>query len=184
MAEPARDESLSSMRFPGSPSSTASRPGPVPVETPAEGAALIPDTLPDRRLGEWPSEEGTIAGTELRSSSPALDTTGERVGSALGSVVNQTKELSSRVQDWVRDLKQKFQVITSRRSSGLKDRASELSDEAQERASELAKDARRQVRRWEFRVRLHAREKPLQFVGTAAAVGFVIGFVWRMWREE
>jgi ElaB/YqjD/DUF883 family membrane-anchored ribosome-binding protein len=181
MAEPVRnDEPLSTMRFPESPSRSADAPGPVPLNNLPEPAGLIPDTLPDRPLGAWPP----VDGEERFTRTDRLDNTGERVGSALGAVVNQTRELTDRVQDRVRDMKHRLQVIASRRSADVKDRAAELADEAQHRASQFTDDARHQARRFEFRARLYARNSPFQFIGGAAAAGFVIGFLLRMWRDE
>jgi ElaB/YqjD/DUF883 family membrane-anchored ribosome-binding protein len=174
MAEPLRnDEPLSSMRFPESPGSSTLN----ATRSAAEPVALIPDTLPDRPLGAWP--EG-VRGTEERR----LNNAGERVGSALGKVVSQTREFGGIVQDRVSELKRKFRVIAGRRSAQVKNRASELSDEAQHRASELADEARHQARMWEFRARLYARRSPFQFIAGAAATGFAIGFLLRMWRDE
>jgi len=184
MAEPVRnDEPLSSMRFPETPSARTTGPGPIRVGASAEPAGLIPDTLPDRPLGAWPDdlrEDPFADSLEERR----LNNAGERVGSALGAVVNQTKEIGGKVQDRMSDLKRKFRVIAGRRSAELKDRASELTDEAQQRASELASEARREARIWEFRARLYARRSPFQFIAGAAAAGFVIGFLLRMWRDE
>ncbi|MGZ4787696.1 MAG: glycine zipper domain-containing protein [Terriglobales bacterium] len=131
--------------------------------------------MPDRPLGEWPPDS---------QNEGRLGNAGERVGSALGAVVCQTRELGGIVQDRMSDLKRKFRVIAGRRSTELKNRASELTDEAQQQASELANEARREARHWEFRARLYARERPFQFVAAAAAAGFVIGFLLRMWRDE
>ena len=179
MAEPVRnDEPLSDMRFP-EPSAVSKAPGPVPMAHSAEPAGLLPDALPDRPLGEWPAESRISDTSSVRASGA-----GERVGSALGAVVTQTREFGGLVQDRMSDLKKKFRVITGRRSADLKQRASELGDEAQQRASELADEARREVRHWEFRARLYARDYPFRFVGVAAASGFVIGFLVRMWRDE
>jgi ElaB/YqjD/DUF883 family membrane-anchored ribosome-binding protein len=152
----------------------------VPVNTAPEPAGLLPDTLPDRPLGEWP--EGVQ--NPQSSHTDRLDNTGQRVGTALGAVVNQTRELTDRVQDRVRDMKQRFQVITSRRTAEVKDRASDLADDAQQRAAQLADEARHQARHLEFRARIYARNYPFQFIGGAAAAGFIIGFLLRMWRDE
>ncbi len=172
MAEPVRNnEPLSEMRFP-EPTATTRTPvsGPVPV------AGLIPESLPDRPLGAWP--ETRDHDNSRRSN------TGERVGSAIGAVVNQTKELGGIVQDRMSELKQKFRVIAGRRSAEIRDRASDMTDEAQRKASELASEAKREARLWEFRARLYARRYPFQFIAGAAAAGFAIGFLLRMWRDE
>lgn len=188
MAEPVRnDEPLSSMKFPESPANArTSGPGPVPVGGSAETAGLLPDTLPDRALGAWPEGTGEIdlRGPETRGNQVNLENAGERVGSAIGAVVNQTKEIGGIVQDRMSDLKRKFRVIAGRSSADMKDRAAEVTDEAQQRASELARDARQQARVWEFRARLYARRYPFQFIAAAAAAGFAIGFLVRLWRDE
>jgi ElaB/YqjD/DUF883 family membrane-anchored ribosome-binding protein len=190
MAEPVRnDEPLSEMRFPESPGTRSTGPGPVPVANSAEPAGLLPDTLPDRPLGAWPpavvgTEDTDLRGPETRANQVNIENAGERVGSALGAVVNQTKEIGGMMQDRMSEVKRKFRVIAGRRSTELKDRTAELTDEAQQRASELADQARREVRLWEFRARLYAQRSPLQFIAAAAAAGFAIGFLLRMWRDE
>jgi ElaB/YqjD/DUF883 family membrane-anchored ribosome-binding protein len=180
MAEPLRnDEPLSTMRFPESPAAGST--GVTPVSGMSEPAGLLPDTLPDRPLGAWPEGSGF---SEDRSNDGRLSNAGDKVGSAIGAVVNQTKEFGGMMQDRMSELKQKFRVIAGRRSTEIKDRTSELTDEAQQRASELADEARREVRHWEFRARIYARDYPFKLIGGAAAAGFVIGFVLRMWRDE
>ncbi len=116
---------------------------------------------------------------------------GGKVGSALGAVVNRTKDFGGNVQDRMSELKKKFRVISGRRSSDLKDRATDLkgraaqlSDETQRRASELAQRAKQEARHWEARARGYAQDSPFRFVGIAAAAGFAIGFLLRLWRTN
>jgi len=181
MAEPVRnDDPLSSMRFPESPAPATSAAGFVPVTTPVEPAGLLPETLPDRPLGAWPPGS--------RPGDARLEAAGERLGSALGTVVSQSREISGIMQNRMSELKKKFRVIAGRGSAEIsaeiKHRASELTDEAQQRASELAAEADREIRFWEFRARLYARRNPFQFIAGAAAAGFVVGFLFHLWRDE
>lgn len=88
------------------------------------------------------------------------------------------------MQDRMSELKQKFRVIAGRRSAQVKERASELTDEAQQALSEIALETRREARHWEFRARLYARDYPFHLIGGAAAAGFAFGVLVRLWREE
>lgn len=176
MAEPLRnDDPLSSTRWLESPSGTAA-PRPVSPRA-AEPVALLPEETPSRPLGEWPEPEPP---RDTR-----LESAGEAVGSAIGTVVNEARELPNRLQGGVQNLKRRFQVISGRAKSGeLKQRASELTDQAQEKVSELTDQATREARHWEFRARLYAIRFPFQFIAGAAATGFVVGFLLRLWRDE
>ena len=179
MAEPLRnDEPLSSMRFPESPEAPRKE-RPLSTAGSPEPAGLLPETLPDRPIGEWPEEL-----PETSSHRDRMNDAGEKVGTAIGTVVNQTRELSGRAKDRVQDLQQRFRVIAGRQSTQLQERVSEFSDEAQERASEFADEARREMRQWESRARYYARNYPFQFIGGVAATCFVIGFLLRLWRDE
>lgn len=183
MAEPVRnDEPLSSMRWPESPSSEAA-PRPSGVPSSVQPAALLPEDTPSRPLGEWPRSDITEAAIP-RSTERRLENAGEAVGQAIGTVIHEARELPGRVQGRMSDLKKKFKVISGRGSADLKQRASELSDEAQEKLSELSHEARREARHWEFRARLYACRFPLQFIAGAAAAGLAIGFLLRLWRDE
>ena len=176
MAEPVRnDEPLSSMRWPESPAGAAS-PGPTPVRPSGNAAALLPEETSSRPLGEWPVPEPP-ADTRLQSA-------GEAVGAALGTVVYEAREIPGRLQDGVDSLKRRFRVITGGGSAAIKSRAVELEDDAEQRISELAPEARREARHWQFRARLYALRYPFQFVAGAAAAGFAIGFLLRLWRDE
>jgi ElaB/YqjD/DUF883 family membrane-anchored ribosome-binding protein len=184
MAEPARDEPLNISRFP---------------ETPREprvndSAGLLPETLPDRPLGEWPPEMRQALGRRPRRSAQ-LDEAGAKVGSALanlvnktretlGSVAHQTRETSGRVQDRAFDLKQRLQVTSRRRASEFKSRAADLTDQAQDRASELTERTSKQARDLQTHVDSYAHRKPFQFIGIVAASAFLIGFLLRMGRDE
>ncbi len=183
MAEPVRnDEPLSSMRWPESPSSNAA-PRPIVAHTSAEPAALLPEDTPSRPLGEWPRADITEAAIP-RSTERRLENAGEAVGQAIGTVINEARDLPGKLQDRMSELKRRFQVISGRGSADLKQRASELTDEAQEKLSDLSHQARVEARHWEFRARLYAYRSPLQFIAGAAAAGFAIGFLLRLWRDE
>ena len=181
MADPVRnDEPLSSMRWPKSPSGTIA---PIPTSARVSGeVALLPEDTPSRPLGEWPYNDRTEAAIP---SDNRLQTAGEAVGAALGTVVSEAGRIPERIQEGVEGLKRRFRVITGGAGAEeLKDRAAELTDEAQQRISEYATDASREARHWEFRARLYAIRYPLKFVAGAAAAGFAIGFLLRLWRDE
>ena len=195
MAEPVRkDEPLSSMRFPDSPSSTGNaRPGPVPVERITESTLSEPlvsgglasetiDTdhqLPERAtskpLGEWP-QSGRLTDRDL---DPAdFSSTTDTINNVVGAVVDRAKQIPGFMSDRMVDLKRKFRVIRGRVESG------ELQGEIKDRASELADEASSKARYARSRAEFYARNYPLQFIGGAAAVGFVVGFLLRLGRDE
>ena len=160
MAEPVRNEEpLSNLRFPESP-----KPGPVPVTRSADDpAALLPEHVTDKPIGEWPWER-----VDEQSSEP----------SALDTIREKTRPIAEFVQDRVTDVRERVRVIRGRMESG------ELQEDVRERASDLAEEASRQARVARTRAEFYARNYPLQFIAGAAAAGFAIGFLLRMWRDE
>lgn len=182
MAEPVRnDEPLSSMRWAESPSSETP-PSRAAEPTANNRVALLPEDTPSRPLGEWPRGEATEAAIPPRDR--RLEDAGEAVGQAIGTVINEARELPGKLHGRVSELRRRFRVISGRGPGSLKQRASELSEEAEERVSDLSREARRQARHWEFRARLYAYRDPLKFIASAAAAGFVLGFLLRLWRDE
>lgn len=177
MAEPVRkDEPLSSMRFP----ETSARPGPVPVTSaPADSAGLLPERATDKPLGEWPRETlDDLRGTGESQQPGTLDNLKEQGGNALDTLREKARPVTDFVQDRVADMRHRFRVIRGRVQSG------ELQDEMKDRASELTDEASRQARVVRTRAEFYARNYPLQFIAGAAAAGFAIGFLLRMWRDE
>jgi len=173
MAEPVRnDEPLSDIRFPESP-----RPGPVPVtRSGADTAGLLPERATDKPIGEWPRE--TL--DDLRDFRQRDDT--DRNSSTGSDILNNLREkarpVTEFVQDRIADFRDRFDMIRGRFESG------ELQAEVKDRASELSDEASRQARVARHRAEFYARNYPLQFIGGAAAAGFAIGFLLRMWRDE
>jgi hypothetical protein len=183
MAEPVRnDEPLSSMRWPESPSGSTP-PRRVGVPTASDPVALLPEDTPSRPLGEWPRADTTEAAIPSRTER-RLENAGEAVGEAIGVAINEARQLPGKLQGRVSDLRRRFRVISGGGYGSLKQRASGFSDEAEERLSELSREASREARHWEFRARLYAIRFPLQFIAGAAAAGFAVGFLLRLWRDE
>jgi len=69
-------------------------------------------------------------------------------------------------------------VIRGRAATG------ELKENVSERVSEVADETSRQGRLMGGRADYYAHNYPLQFIAGAAATGFVVGFLLRMWRDE
>lgn len=160
MAEPVRkDEPLSRMRFPETSGS-----GPVPVAT-ADASVQLPEHATDTPLGEWP------ASAEIPVRSTAETGTIE-------TAVWKAKKITANVQDRVEDLRGRVRVIRGRVQSG------ELQEQLKERASDLAENASRRARIIRNRADSYARNSPLAFIAGAAAAGFAIGILLRMWRDE
>jgi ElaB/YqjD/DUF883 family membrane-anchored ribosome-binding protein len=168
MAEPVRnDEPLSSMRFPES----QSRPGPVPVTRTSDAAGLLPEHGTDQPLGEWPADvREDIAADRDRS--------GNEFRSTLDTVREKVRPVTDFLQDRASDLRHRFRVIRGRMQTG------ELQDDVKDRASEIADQASRQARVARNRAEFYARNYPLQFIAGAAAAGFAIGFLLRIGRDE
>lgn len=184
MAEPLRkDEPLSSMRWPESPSGSSAPPRAWASASSAEPVALLPEDTPSRPLGEWPHADRTEAAipspTERR-----LENAGEAVGQAIGVAITEAKQLPGKFQGRMADLKRRFRVISGGGPGGFKQRASELTDEVEEQLSEVSREARREATHWEFRARLYAYRYPLKFIAGAAGAGFAVGFLLRLWRDE
>jgi len=177
MADPVRnDEPLSDIRFP----ETSPRPGPVPLaRTPADTAGLLPEHATDKPLGEWPRETLEDLRRSRESREPStFDNLKEQSSNALETLREKTRPVTDFVQNRVADMRHRFRVIRGRMRSG------ELQDEVRGRASELTDEASRQARVARHRAELYARNYPLQFIAGAAAAGFAIGFLLRMWRDE
>ena len=181
MAEPVRnDEPLSDIRFP----ETSPRPGPVPVtRTPAETAGLLPERATDKPLGEWPRE--TLDGLresrferEEYSGESKFDDLKEQGANALDALREKARPVTDFVQDRVADMRYRFRVIRGRVRSG------ELQEDLRDRASDLSNEASRQARIARSRAEFYARNYPFQFIAGVAAAGFAIGFLLRMWRDE
>jgi ElaB/YqjD/DUF883 family membrane-anchored ribosome-binding protein len=176
MADPVRnDEPLSDIRFP----ETSPRPGPVPVaRTPADSAGLLPERATDKPLGEWPPETLESVRGQRESSRDTLDNLKSQGANALDTLREKARPVTDFVQDRVADMRYRFRVIRGRLRSG------ELQDELRDRTSDLTDEASRKARMARNRAEFYARNYPLQFIGGAAAAGFVIGFLLRMWRDE
>jgi|WetSurMetagenome_2_1015567.scaffolds.fasta_scaffold767495_1 ElaB/YqjD/DUF883 family membrane-anchored ribosome-binding protein len=177
MADPVRnDEPLSSMRLP----ETEARPGPVPVtRTPTDTAGLLPERATDKPLGEWPRE--TL--DDLRDAGEprepnTVDNLKQKGASALDTLRDKTRPVADFVQDRVADMRYRLRIIRGRVESG------ELQGELRDRATEIGDEASRQARIARSRAEFYARNFPLQFIAGAAAAGFAIGFLLRMWRDE
>jgi ElaB/YqjD/DUF883 family membrane-anchored ribosome-binding protein len=173
MAEPVRnDEPLSDIRLPESP-----RPGPVPVtRTGTESAGLLPERATDKPLGEWPRETlDDLRDIRMREDAARESSTG---ADTLNVLKEKARPIADFMQHRVADMRHRFRVIRGRFESG------ELQSEVKDRASELSDEASRQARIARTRAEFYARNYPLQFIAGAAASGFVIGFLLRMWRDE
>lgn len=173
MAEPVRnDEPLSDFRFPES-----TRPGPVPVtRAGADPAGLLPEHATDKPLGEWPRETlDDLRDIRRREDADRMLATGTDV---LNHLREKARPVAQFVQDRAAHLRRRLRVIRGKLRSG------ELRDQVKGRASDLSDEASRQARIARSRAEFYARNYPLQFIGGAAAAGFAIGFLLRMWRDE
>lgn len=203
MAEPVRkDGPLSDLQFPESPGSTGNaRPGPVQVERRTEISGeqpLLPQNATDQPLGEWPAareerewQSGQRTGLlaedlasarlpDRRMGDAALHgdkryAASESVGDRVNFIVGRARHI---VADRVSHLRRRFEVIRSRAER------SDFPERLKERASEYAGEAQRQAAIYRNRAQRYANSNPLQFIAGAAAAGFVVGFLLRMWRDE
>lgn len=144
----------------------------IPAAAPV--ARVDPDReLPERatpsELGEWPVRTTTPG---AHRNEPA-----DRIGYTLGTAVARGWQMSSRlqdqVQDRIRDLRSRFQVIEGRASADL-----------HETAGDLKRDARHNLREARSRAQYLAHEYPIHFVLGAAAGAFAIGFALGWWRQS
>jgi ElaB/YqjD/DUF883 family membrane-anchored ribosome-binding protein len=178
MAEPVRnDDPLSAIRWPETPSNSSVRSeAPTPPLTPEQNAGYS--------VGEWPHRQMTEAAVVPVSDDSRLHDVSEAVGTALGAVVNEARELPARLQGRMGELKRRFQVISGRGTAELAERASEWSEEAESKIAGTANEARREIFRWQVRARLYARSEPFRFVAAAAIAGLSVGFLLGLWRDE
>jgi ElaB/YqjD/DUF883 family membrane-anchored ribosome-binding protein len=126
--------------------------------------------MPHEPLGTWPADSGYDSGRYSNA--------GGSVGTAIGTAMNRARRFPSYMQDRAEDLRRRFRVIRGRAATG------ELKEDVSERVSEVADETSRQVRLMRSRADYYAHNYPLQFIAGAAATGFVVGFLLRMWRDE
>lgn len=100
----------------------------------------------------------------------ALNSAAENIGSAVGNAVENAR---TRLQE----MKERFTVIRGRAQRDLSTKASEVADELKQQAQRTVSDAR-------TRAEHLARRNPLEFIAAAAAFGFVMGIVLRLWRDH
>jgi ElaB/YqjD/DUF883 family membrane-anchored ribosome-binding protein len=119
------------------------------------------------RLGEIPGldRQRTFVNTEDEHS--AWNSRAAKLGGVVGSAVREARQVPRHLQA----LKNRFPVITGRTRVQAGAGASDLKENVQQR---LAR-ARTQARDYACRY-------PLQVIGGAAAVAFVLGFSLRVWR--
>ena len=110
-----------------------------------------------------------MARAETRSNL-ALNSAAENIGSAVGSTVESAR---TRLQE----MKQRFTVIRGRTQRDLSIKASEVAEDLKDQAQRTVTDARTRAERL-------ARRNPFAFIAGAAAVGFVLGIVLRIWRDH
>lgn len=126
--------------------------------------------------GGFPADEpgyhpnrAPVARAETRSNL-ALNSAAENIGSAVGSTVESAR---TRLQE----MKQRFTVIRGRTQRDLSIKASEVAEDLKDQAQRTVTDARTRAERL-------ARRNPFAFIAGAAAVGFVLGIVLRIWRDH
>jgi ElaB/YqjD/DUF883 family membrane-anchored ribosome-binding protein len=173
MADPVRSDDFSnSMRFPEAPSSPGStRTGPqavFPADT-LNPQYELPERATDKPLGEWP--EGTFPRRRYHAAA-------ENAGERLGSMVNRARQLPDYMSDRMRDLKQRFRVLRGRAGD------SDVANNLRQQASGVADAAARIARKASSRAEYYANNYPVQFIAAAAAMGFFVGFLLRMGRDE
>jgi ElaB/YqjD/DUF883 family membrane-anchored ribosome-binding protein len=158
MAEPVRNEEpLSIDRFPD----PAAGSRPVPIRETPENRALLPEHATQQPLGAWPRgvarEEGRVS---------------------LQNVKQRVKPIADFVQGRAADVRRRFRVIRGRVESG------DLQEDLRNRASVLADQAANRAEYARNRAEAYARANPLHLIAGAAAAGFLLGIVLRMWRDE
>ena len=126
--------------------------------------------------GGFPADEPNFhpdlaptARAETRSNL-ALNSAAENIGSAVGNAVGSAR---TRLQE----MKQRFTVIRGRTQRDLSATASEVSEELKDQVQRTVSDAR-------TRAEILARRNPFGFIAAAAAVGFALGILLRIWRDH
>jgi hypothetical protein len=140
---------------------------------------------PDRALPEraTPSQLGHIP-NEGRASNPRLNSAAETVGSTLGSAVSQVRRVPDRLQDGLAEAKQRFQVIRGRKGEDVKAAMNDAVEKAREAGEDLKDTAQEKLSEARSRAERLAHHYPLHVIGTAAAFGFLLGIVLRLWRDH
>ncbi len=135
----------------------------------------VAETMPEPGPGpvavppiNFPSERPARVAPERRGN-PAVNEKAQRLGRAIGSTVEKVRELPQRIAD----KKERLAIARSRRREDLANTAAELKQMAQQRVVEAR-----------HRARHFAYENPLQVIAGAAGLGFIIGFMLRIWRSH
>lgn len=96
-----------------------------------------------------------------------LRNTAESVGNAVGRAVNKVRTLPRRVSS----MKERFTVIRGGGGEGAS-------------AADIKETARQRIDEARSRARYYAHEYPVEFIATAGAAAFALGFILRVWRSS
>jgi ElaB/YqjD/DUF883 family membrane-anchored ribosome-binding protein len=161
MAEPLRTEPLSEMRFPepaAAPPQAGNEFGPAS----GDGSRTLPpgDTvtglLPESNVVELSGRNSGIT---------------DQAVEAINTAVDRARQPAERVKDRIDDVRERLE-------------SGELQEDVRKRAEYLAGEVSDRARELRSRTQHYARQYPLKFIAGAAAAGFALGFVLRMWRDE
>lgn len=137
------------------PQANPEQPGPVDVRhrLPVESTVVVPRGTRESRV----------------------DTAAQAVGSAVGQAVQTVRDLPDRLrlQQRVKEMKQRFTLIRGRAQEDARDKAQELKD----KAGETWADTRTRAARL-------AHQYPFGVLAAAAGLGVVLGVALRIWRDR
>jgi ElaB/YqjD/DUF883 family membrane-anchored ribosome-binding protein len=130
----------------------------IPLEN--RGILAEPTGVPVVPVPERELPVGSDANARLRI-------TAESVGNAVGKAVNKVRTLPRRVSS----MKERFTVIRGGGTEGAS-------------PADMKETARQKIYEARSRARYYAHEYPIQFIASAGAAGFVLGFILRVWRSS
>lgn len=160
---------------------------PVYPNRQAQTDPLQPTVLsdPDRALPEraTPSRLGHIP-IEAPPSNPRLNSAAEAVGGALGSAVTQVRRVPNRLQGGLQEAKQRFQVIRGRKGQDAKEALNGAAERARQAGVEFKETAQEKLSEVRTRADRLTHDYPIHTIGGAAAFGFLMGIVLRLWRDH
>ena len=158
----------------------------IPEETEVRSSADVPayDTYPGEPLREVDWKRRQERWREFGTQNPRLNETAEKIGSAVGDMVNRAEEVRRRFVSIKQDVRQS----SSSRVEEIKQRAQDRLEDWKQNARGSAEEARdrmmRRAREFRVKTRDYVAENPHHVILGIAGAAFVLGLTARIWRWQ
>lgn len=169
----------------------------VPNEGEVRSSADVPtyDTYPGEPLGRVDWRERQERGREFGAQNPRLNETAEKIGSAVGEMVNRAKEARRRLdsvkhdvretsEGRVEEIKQLAQEKWSTAAETAQQRLQNWKQTARDSAEEAREAMMQRVHDFRIKARDYVDENPHHVILGIAGAAFVLGLTSRIWRSQ